>query len=79
MLRKVTFDEQVNVLERYCKGIVKVIYKTLMALIPKSKVLKGLVLRSVTSQQNNFVTVILFSISIILVLPLARKSVNSGK
>ena len=47
MLGKVTFDEQVNVLERYCNGYIINIYKTLMALFPKSKVLKSLVLRSV--------------------------------
>ena len=48
MLGKVTFDEQVM----SWKGIVNVTFpshlQTLMALFPKSKVLKGLVSRSVT-------------------------------
>ena len=47
MLGKVTFNERVNVLERYCKGDLSITFKTLMALFPKSKVLKGLVSRSV--------------------------------
>ena len=50
MLGKVTFDEHVNVLEIYCKGCIIHIYKALMALIPKSKVLKGLILRSVSDE-----------------------------
>ena len=44
MLGKVTFDAHVNILERYWKGGIIHIYKTLMALFPKSKVLKGLIL-----------------------------------
>ena len=42
MLCKVTFDEEVNILERYCKGNVPLTF-----LFPKSKVLKGLVSHSV--------------------------------
>ena len=41
MLGKATFDESVNVLERYCKGD---IYKTLITLFPKLRFLKGLIL-----------------------------------
>ena len=47
MSGKVTFDEQVNILERFVKVIFPSHLQTLMALFPKSKVLKGQVLRSV--------------------------------
>ena len=46
MLGKVTFDDHVNALARYWKGenIYFIhIYKTLMALFPKSRVIKVLV------------------------------------
>ena len=43
MLGKVTFDEQVNVLEKYCIHI----FEILMALFTKLKVLKGLFSHSV--------------------------------
>ena len=46
MLEKLTFGEQVNVLERYCKGDILYIYKILLTLFPKLKVLKGLISRS---------------------------------
>ena len=42
MLGKVTFDEQVNVLERYCKMMYYKHLQTLIALFLKSKVLNGL-------------------------------------
>ena len=39
-----TFDEQVNILERYWKDDISLyIYKTSMALFPKLKGLKGLI------------------------------------
>ena len=47
MLGKVTFDERVNVFEKYCKGDLSITFTNLNGdLFPKSKVLKGLVSRS---------------------------------
>ena len=43
ILVKVTFGEHVNVLKMYCKGDISYTYKTLMALFPKLKVLKGII------------------------------------
>ena len=47
MLGKVTFDERVNVLERYCKGDLSITFTNLNGSLSKAKVLKGLVSRSV--------------------------------
>ena len=47
MLGKVTFDEHVNALEWCWKGdIIMHIYNILMAVFPKSKVIKGLISHS---------------------------------
>ena len=43
---KVIFNEQVNVWERYCKADSIHIFKTLIALFTKLKVLKGLISHS---------------------------------
>ena len=60
MFGKVTFDEYLNALERYCKGDLSSYLQTLMALFPKSKVLKGLVSRSDMVEAHEMGTSMLF-------------------
>ena len=46
MLGKITFDERVNVLERYCKGDISITFTNLKGSLSKIKILKGQVSRS---------------------------------